>query len=201
MIIVEGCDLVGKTTLAYSLVKELSTNSCGHFYGHLGNWPIESSRRDFRLHLAQLVQPYSVLDRFHLSEIVYGNFYRGNSRLTLHDAYLLDGLIRSKAGIVIVLTATEELLQFRHTCDRIVHSTAPLAPGKSRYEPSLQELLDLNKRFLDLARLKKPQLAHYHLEVTKTSATPRNLLEHKVIQVALRDYKHIMESYRETRRG
>lgn len=87
LIAIEGCDGVGKTTLAESLVRKL--NESGTWTGdeaelrHLGppeRHPLVECVHDF-----QTYRPHSgrhlVIDRLHVGELIYGPIYRNESKL------------------------------------------------------------------------------------------------------------------------
>lgn len=194
MFIIEGPDHIGKTQLAHSLVRKLSTDFCGHFYGHLANWPMESSSKQFYLRMAQMVKPYSVLDRFHLSEVIYGNFFRQKSRLSWAHLRMLDGLIRANAGVVLVLTGDEDFIQQRHVHARIVYSCAPLKPGEKPREPTLEEAQAINKEYINYS-MNNQDLVTDLVVLTRPSC-PLDLLEHPRIQSLYDKYCDLLRAYR-----
>lgn len=86
MLIVEGADLAGKTTLCQQLLKSLPDHVYSHYTrlpdGHDGFW-----------HYVQSASKYHVQDRFHLSEVVYARVRGEETNLNLwYD--LLDGLLK-----------------------------------------------------------------------------------------------------------
>ncbi len=96
-LIIEGPDGAGKTTLANTLCE-----AGGYAYRHEGPPPANTTAlRHYAGILARLDRP-TLLDRFHLGELVYGPLLRGRSGLSPYAATLLlrviDGL-----GIRVIL--------------------------------------------------------------------------------------------------
>ncbi|MEO3810761.1 hypothetical protein ABGB17_17305 [Sphaerisporangium sp. B11E5] len=98
-LVLEGCDGVGKSTLA----KHLST--------HHDFTVVHSPKTPDHLDLADryrtiLAQPGRILfDRCFISELVYGPLYRGRSRITWAQAIDLAESVITRAGTLIHLTA------------------------------------------------------------------------------------------------
>lgn len=106
MLIIEGPDGVGKTTLAKLLVEVLSTRA-PYTYEHLSRlpktWVSPWSYID-RMHR------YCVKDRFHMSEIAYA-YARGDSPILTPLGYaMVDGYARLFGAFTIVITASNEHL-------------------------------------------------------------------------------------------
>jgi len=78
LIIIEGCDKTGKSTLALEYINE------GYECFHFGEpRPEEDTYRTYMTFLNSLdPEKKYVLDRFHLGEIVYGKIYRNGEGLT-----------------------------------------------------------------------------------------------------------------------
>jgi len=117
MLIVEGPDLVGKTTFCHLLLKRLNKEfQLGHVYAHLSRLP--EGFDGYHDHMA-LASTRLVQDRFHMSEIVYGLTLRGKS-LVLPETYrMLDGMLRQFATLTVVIVADHYLLRDRYcTSDR-----------------------------------------------------------------------------------
>jgi hypothetical protein len=98
-IVLEGCDGVGKTTLANRLVQ------------HEGFEVVHSAVTPTHVNLAEryrqlLDRPGKlVLDRSFVSELVYGPLFRGGSRLTTAEAIELGRAVAAHGGVFIHLTA------------------------------------------------------------------------------------------------
>ena len=96
-LILEGPDGTGKTTLAAVL-----RAGGGFDYSHEGPPPSTTTAlRHYAGRLAGLSQP-TVLDRFHLGEMVYGPIVRGGSRLSPYALKLLNRVVTG-FGIRVVL--------------------------------------------------------------------------------------------------
>jgi len=64
-------------------------------------------------HLA-LVRKGVVQDRFHLSEMIYGETLRGGSKLTSADCEAIDWAIHEVGGMTVLLTCDESIVRARH---------------------------------------------------------------------------------------
>lgn len=108
MLIIEGPDLVGKTTFTQRAVKLLNSRGWPHVYRHLSRLP-DSFDRYWgyqRLASGQVVQ-----DRFHMSEPLY-ELARGEEPGTHGldpDTYrFVDGMLRSMGAVTVVMCADPE---------------------------------------------------------------------------------------------
>lgn len=96
-IIIEGPDGAGKTTLAKVLCSALSMD-----YHHEGPPPQGVKPYDhYRNVYRELTHP-TVIDRFHLGEIVYGPLLREKSGLAPAEVFELNRIIEARNGRVIV---------------------------------------------------------------------------------------------------
>lgn len=116
MLIIEGPDLVGKTTLCKEVVTELNRLGWPHSYRHFGRMPScweEDPVRLYRLSMS----PYTVQDRFHMSEVVYA-IVEGPSRkphLGPSSFEMVDRELRNHwEGYSVVVTADPQLLRDRY---------------------------------------------------------------------------------------
>lgn len=107
MLVVEGPDLVGKTTLCEELVARLNADgwaerTCGapsartHFGPLPDGW-------DYLGGYARLVRPGAVMDRFHWSERAYGGALRGGSKIDPRRTAIVDGLIHACGGMIVLV--------------------------------------------------------------------------------------------------
>ena len=106
MLIIEGTDLAGKTTLAHTLVKMLNELGHGHVYQHLSR-PSEAFDRYHGY--CDLAGRWQVRDRFHMSELAYcdARIKCGSPERWLIDAEqyrMVDGMLRQYGAYTVVLT-------------------------------------------------------------------------------------------------
>lgn len=115
LIVVEGCDGVGKTTLAEALVERLGR---GAELRHLGP-PVRHPLEECVLDLDDYrpgVGRHVVVDRLHLGELIYGPIYRGESRLGRIDGpghRWVDAWLRSVGALVVHVDAELETVLAR----------------------------------------------------------------------------------------
>lgn len=108
-IVIEGCDGVGKTSMARKLAAE-----------H-GFTVIHSPRTPDHVDLAAryrriLAEPgHLALDRAFVSELVYGPLYRGRTRLSWEDAFDLAEDVNNRDGVFLHLTGSAASIAARLT--------------------------------------------------------------------------------------
>lgn len=108
MIIIEGSDLVGKTTLCGALVKRLRRE--GLIYSHFTRLPDEFNRYWGYI---ERMSSRIVQDRFHMSEPVYAKMRGDQTKLT-HQMYrLIDAKTRLLGTVNVVVTAEDDLIKSR----------------------------------------------------------------------------------------
>ena len=96
MLIIEGPDLVGKTTLAGKFLEALPR----HMYRHFGLLPPHFDYfHDYDIHSGH----YFVQDRFHMSELVYGTVCRGQTPITPNLYRFIDAMLTLKGMITVVI--------------------------------------------------------------------------------------------------
>ncbi len=106
-VVLEGCDGVGKSTLAQRLASDH-----GFTIVHSGRTPdgVDLAERYQQI----LSQPGRLaLDRSFVSELVYGPLRHGGSRLTDTDAYDLAVLVARRDGVLVHLTAAASTIRAR----------------------------------------------------------------------------------------
>ena len=106
IIVIEGADDTGKTTLAQWFVKQ------GFAYQHTGK--PEPGEDVFATYTKRLIEARGkdvVFDRLHVGEIVYGTIMRGNSGLSLEQLRLLNRLLFAEGGLIIFCLAPFERIQ------------------------------------------------------------------------------------------
>ncbi|MER5549962.1 hypothetical protein ABT072_48155 [Streptomyces sp. NPDC002589] len=97
--VLEGCDGVGKSTLAHVLVT-------GHGFTSVHSPRTPDHQDLINRYRDLLARPGRlVLDRSFLSELVYGPLYRGHSRITWSQALDLAELVTNRDGVFLHLTA------------------------------------------------------------------------------------------------
>ena len=112
MLIVEGTDLVGKTTLCKTLVERLNAQGHGHIYAHFSRLP---KNHDFLYGYLERASPRIVQDRFHMSEPVYAYVRNEQTPLKPERYRLIDGYLRQLSAYTVVITCTaDELFHYRY---------------------------------------------------------------------------------------
>jgi len=99
IVILEGPDGAGKTTLATTLAVRYQYNfkRCGPPISGLP----EIERYTCLIENADASSKRIVFDRLHVGELVYGPIVRGHSQLTLQDLYSLDKQLYIAGGVVV----------------------------------------------------------------------------------------------------
>lgn len=113
MLVVEGTDLLGKTTLCNKLVKRLNDEYRALFtYQHLGRLP--AHWHSVWSYVDKMTR-YCVQDRFHDSELAYAQA-RGDRPIIDNDAYrLVEAHLALRAGLKVAIVCDDEsLLRRRH---------------------------------------------------------------------------------------
>lgn len=141
MLIIEGADLVGKTTLAKALAKKLNSRSWPHVYQHLSRLPHEWAHHAVE-NYARLCSPYVVRDRFHMSELVYSDARREEPTLSPGTYRTVDQIVRSYCGFTIVVVATPDLIEERYRRE--------VAGGRAEMY-DVERVLLVNQHFTDIA--------------------------------------------------
>jgi thymidylate kinase len=107
LIILDGCDGAGKTTLAAALAARY-----GHVAVHAGLTPEGTDL--LAKYRTVLARPGPlVLDRSFISELVYGPLDRGYSRLTFRQAACLAATAAKRGGILVHVTCQPEQIAAR----------------------------------------------------------------------------------------
>lgn len=111
MIIIEGTDGVGKTTLAKKLITYRSNKlRMPPVYRHLGFLP---GNWDYYYDYVNRMDHHIVQDRFFLSEWVYGRVIRGGTPLSKEKIRDLFSDLINVGGLTVIVTAESSLLEMR----------------------------------------------------------------------------------------
>jgi thymidylate kinase len=128
MLIIEGTDCVGKTTLAHKLAKKLSM-----VYQHLGPLPDLWYDEDY----VNLASPKAVRDRYHLSEMAYSSTLKRNCKIrdlrVLHATLLL----KCKAFVVLI-TADPTVIGSRYDAKRELFNVEDVIAVNDVFENGLK---------------------------------------------------------------
>lgn len=123
MLIVEGTDGVGKTTLCKKLLTKLHT----HIYAHFTRLP---PGFDYFWGYVERMSRHVVQDRFHMSEVAYA-VARGEPPHIDPDQYaLVDARLRLIGGFTVVVTAEPSLVKERWRADQMYNLGATLEAGR-----------------------------------------------------------------------
>lgn len=136
MLIIEGTDLLGKTTLARKLIASPYLQEKGYIYKHFTRLPDGFNRYwGYLEHAAHKC----VQDRYHMSEIAYC-VARGedSTRLTPFAYRMVDGYLRGMAAFNVVLSAEASVIEQRYAD----------APREEMYE--LDTILKANRVFFEM---------------------------------------------------
>ena len=119
MIVIEGPDLIGKTTLCESVRKEWNAiaesdpgpiNQVVKFGLGQSDWGVKEYCKFTRRRM--------IADRMHMSEAVYGIVTRGGSNLSPEQYAMVDGAVVASGGMVVLLwadaSAYAELMDAHH---------------------------------------------------------------------------------------
>jgi len=108
-IIIEGADLVGKTTLAKHLAKKL-----GLLYQHMDRPPTKEGIWGVKEY-SSLLSPYTIRDRFHTSELVYSSVLKRSSKMSRRTYMDIDKAIYRSGSILVLVTADQSLIKERYS--------------------------------------------------------------------------------------
>jgi thymidylate kinase len=107
VIVLDGCDGAGKSTLAEDLARRY-----GHAIIHSGRTP-DNTDLAVRYRTMLTTSGQLVLDRSFISELVYGPLDHGRSRLTASEALILARHVAARGGVLVHLTGHPALLAAR----------------------------------------------------------------------------------------
>jgi len=101
MLIIEGSDALGKTTLAKKIVDKMMEKGYSTIYSHMGR-PNEQIF-DFFWNYKKMINPCFVMDRFHLGGLAYHY-----NKITPQQLQIINAWIRSVGGLIVVLYGADE---------------------------------------------------------------------------------------------
>jgi thymidylate kinase len=134
MLVIEGGDLVGKTTLAKKLVARLADE--GYVYKHFSRLPDKFDR--FWGYVENAVTR-SVQDRFHMSEVMYSEM-RGDDTMLCPQRYrMVDGHLRTRGALTVIVTCDERLLASRAPHEDEMYGRDQILAVNSMFERVVQE--------------------------------------------------------------
>jgi hypothetical protein len=108
MLIVEGPDNVGKTTLCERLVRELNALGFPAVYRHFSRLPdCWDYYRDYLPHVSR----FAVMDRFWMSELAYAHARGDLSPLDRHKVAMLEGHLLLAGSLTVLVTAEENVIR------------------------------------------------------------------------------------------
>lgn len=106
LVIIEGADKTGKSTLAHAIEKRF-----GYSYRHFGA-PGPDPGREYAEFLASLKEP-TVCDRFYIGEQVYGPLLRGKAIITNLQKAVIERYCRFRGAVLIWACTPLEIVQER----------------------------------------------------------------------------------------
>ena len=115
LIVIEGCDGVGKTTLVEMLVEALANSESSLVVEHRGV-PERSVHDEYvgSIDHYQAGQGADVVcDRWHWGELVYGPLYRGKSLLGRPGRKIVDDALITRGAIIVYMTQDRDTLYER----------------------------------------------------------------------------------------
>lgn len=171
MLIIEGPDNVGKTTLAKELLRRLWEEKRPYTYAHMGLLP---PSWDFSWDYVSRMSRFIVQDRFHLGETVYGPLLCGRNRIDKDTMRWIDGYLRLKGALVVIVSST---------ATRIESNWDPL-----REAFTLDQVLRVNHRYQEIADGTYRVGASVDLHVHVHDSDPYPAENPHVIETILRRY-------------
>lgn len=137
MLIVEGSDLMGKTELCKKLIEKIQAHGFPIIPQHFG---LLENSWDFCEMYLKYMNRRTIMDRFIMSEVVYGNVIREKSRITPEIYRILDSHLRLQGSVTVVIIAEDDWL-YRQISERY---------DKRDEKFSRDQILEVNRGFNDL---------------------------------------------------
>lgn len=105
LIVLEGCDGTGKTTLADLLLETHQGSSEIIHKGPIKRHPLQEYEWDLRGYDRTRLDHLVVCDRWHVGELVYGPLYRGRSTMTGAQQRHIEMFLQSRGAVRMVVDA------------------------------------------------------------------------------------------------
>lgn len=153
MIIVEGTDGLGKTTLCQTLLKQLPT----HVYSHFTRLP---EGFDYYWGYKERISPNIVQDRFHMSEVCYARMRNEDTKLDPETYRLVDATLRRAGAYTVVLIGSDSLITKRGIQKDEMYDTSQILKANSYfismvdgghledfYRPDVDFVINLTERY------------------------------------------------------
>lgn len=119
IIVLEGCDGTGKSTLAQAMVEEAQGMGITADVWHRGvpeRHPLEEYEYDLESgYDAHRTDPTKLLvcDRWHLGQAVYGDLYRDKNELGAGGIWHVDAFLRARGALQLIFVPPDDVLQRR----------------------------------------------------------------------------------------
>lgn len=181
MLIVEGTDLLGKTELCHGLIECLNKTGpdVPYEYAHSGLPPDDW---DYYWSYVKRIKPNIVQDRFHLSEITYGNVARKKTRITDDTLRLVQGNLRLCGAYTVVLTSDDTYI--KHMYER----------RKQEEMFSLDIILAVNHSFQNMLDESYRYDIDYSIDVSKMRAYDIRDMPNQIVDYYLKRQKHLRDT-------
>lgn len=149
MIIFEGSDLVGKTTLAQRVIAD-SLDYVALNYIHYSRLPDSHDR--FADYLVDM-RANNVLDRFYMSEPVYAAVRGDTTKQLPWHSIALDREALAQGALIVVVTAEPDVIKSRYWLD----------PDREMY--SLDKIIEANRHFFAIAQCHEWMGYNFHVDM------------------------------------
>lgn len=101
LVVIEGCDGVGKSTLAANLAQRMGeAHTRMMHYGPPVRHPLEEYVHDLEWYRPMRTD-HVVVDRLHYGELIYGPLYRGETKLGTAGRDYVDMFLRTRGAVIV----------------------------------------------------------------------------------------------------
>lgn len=147
MIILEGPDAVGKTTLAKNLAEKLNME-----YVKIPRTKDDSEKNGLKFYLqhAEQVQDNSVIDRFHIGEAVYPLLYKDDPRkpLLMWQQHQIERLLYARGCILINCMASLDFITYNYEQRQEAFVYSNLEKECNLFAEKIQQSILLKRHFI-----------------------------------------------------